>query len=111
VLSRRFIAYMQQVDRYHLAKIHTRRRPLDFSDEERAAVNRKGVILTMHGWVRRPYRAIRHVVLRNFLTVETLPSAASSTVPAPHMFGVNPSKGSRVRLGLRKMVGRGKRTA
>jgi predicted Ser/Thr protein kinase len=82
LLSRRLVRFMQRVDHYHLAKLHTRRRPLDFTDDQRAALNRKGIILTMHGWVRRPYRAIRHLVLRKFLTAKGDPAAA---VPAPHL--------------------------
>jgi hypothetical protein len=69
--SRRFVRYMQGVDRYHLAKLHSRRRPEDFTDSERQQAQRKGLVLIMHGWVRRPYRAVRHFVLRHFLTAPT----------------------------------------
>jgi tRNA A-37 threonylcarbamoyl transferase component Bud32 len=83
VLSRLLVAYMQRVDRYHLAKLHTRRRPLDFTAEERTELNRKSASLTVHGWLRRPYRALRHVVLRNFLLAKDVQSVGGSGVPAP----------------------------
>jgi hypothetical protein len=59
---------MQGVDRYHLAKLHRRRRPFDFTGEELAALRRKGTLLRIHNGVRRPYRVIRHLVLKKFLT-------------------------------------------
>jgi serine/threonine protein kinase len=83
-LTRRFVAYMQSVDHYHLTKLHTYRRPFDFTDEERAAVKRKGALLTAHGWVRRPYRKVRHAVLQRFLTAAP---AADPAVPSPRALG------------------------
>ena len=70
-LGRRILGYLQSVDRYHLSKQHRRCRPWDFSAEEHQASRRKGVLLTVHGWLRRPYRAIRHFVLRKFLTTKS----------------------------------------
>ena len=78
--NRPLIAYLQGVDRYHLTKQNIYRRPSDFSPEERLGLRRKGWIITVHGWLRRPYRALRHVVLRNYLAPGT-----SSAVPAPHL--------------------------
>jgi serine/threonine protein kinase len=78
--ARRWIAYMQGVDRYHLAKQNSRRRPMDFTPEQRAAMQRKGCVVTVHGWFRRPYRAVRHMVMRRLL-VEPAPGA----IPAPHL--------------------------
>ncbi len=66
-LARRFLHYLQQVDRYHLQKTHRRFRPADFTPEAREASRRKGLLLTVHGWIRRPYRAVRHFLLRHFL--------------------------------------------
>jgi serine/threonine protein kinase len=67
-LARRFLRYMQGIDRYHLAKHHTWDRPGDFSDDERRRARQKGTILWLHGVVvRRPYRAVRHFVLRRWL--------------------------------------------
>jgi len=86
-LSRRMIPYLQKVDQYHLAKQYSRRRAMDFSADERKRMERKGWLLTAHGWLRRPYRAVRHLVLRNFLTVGPRPSA----VPTPHLFDAGSS--------------------
>lgn len=86
-LSRAIIGYMQGVDRYHLAKQYSRRRPMDFTPEQRKAMERKGWIITAHGYIRRPYRAVRHMVLRNFMMAEASPSA----VPAPHVLEKAPS--------------------
>jgi serine/threonine protein kinase len=61
------LRYMQRVDGYHLLKLHRRIRPMDFTAQELQAARRKGLILTVHGWIRRPYRAIRHFVLRKYL--------------------------------------------
>src|SRR5205807_333558 len=60
-LSRRMIPYLQRVDQYHLAKQYSRRRAMDFSADERKRMERKGWLLTVHGWLRRPYRAVRHL--------------------------------------------------
>jgi predicted Ser/Thr protein kinase len=84
-VSRAWVEYMQKVDRYHLAKQYSRRRSMDFTAEERAKLQRKGWIVTMHGWVRRPYRALRHVILRNFLMAGPTPSVDGGTVPKPHL--------------------------
>ncbi len=78
----RLIAYMQGVDRYHLTKQNVYRRPDDFSTEARVALRRKGWIITVHGWLRRPYRALRHRILKPWLTPET---SKTSSVPAPHV--------------------------
>ena len=63
--------YFQRIDRYHLTKIHRRRRAEDFAPEEIARAKKKGWLLHMHGHLRRPYRAVRHRVLRRL----TLPGA------------------------------------
>jgi serine/threonine protein kinase len=66
--ARRVMRYMQSVDRYHLAKQHRRQRPQDFSAEAVRRSKRKGVLLILHGiLLRRPYRAVRHFVLRRYL--------------------------------------------
>ncbi len=63
-----FLRYMQRIDRYHLSKLHRRSRPMDFTDEQIAHARRKGVVLTLHGHLlRRPYRAVRHAVLKRYL--------------------------------------------
>lgn len=66
-LTRWIVAYLQGVDRYHLTKQHRRRRPQDFSDEQIAAAKRRGALLHMHAWIRRPYRGIRHTIMRRLL--------------------------------------------
>lgn len=66
-LSRWLIAYLQRADRYHLAKLHRRRRPEDFTPEQLSNARRKGVILHIHAFLRRPYRALRHNVMRRYL--------------------------------------------
>jgi hypothetical protein len=76
-LARRFVRYMQGVDRYHLRKLHTHDRPGDFSPEEIRRARRKGVVLWLHGLaLRRPYRAVRHFVLRRWLLEEKARRAA-----------------------------------
>lgn len=69
--GRALARYQQRVDRYHLTKLHRRRRPADFSAEEIAEAKRKGIVLRIHGWIRRPYRAVRHFVMRRFLLRES----------------------------------------
>jgi serine/threonine protein kinase len=67
-LARRFLSYMQGVDRYHLRKHHTHDHPDDFSPEELRRARQKGTLLWLHGVVlRRPYRAVRHFVLQRWL--------------------------------------------
>jgi hypothetical protein len=91
-LSLWLIRYMQGVDGYHLAKQYSRRRPMDFTPDERAAMERKGWLITAHGWLRRPYRAVRHLVLRNFLMADAAPTQARAAVPAPHLLDRTASK-------------------
>jgi serine/threonine protein kinase len=70
-IAERFLRYMQQVDVYHLRKNQRRLRPEDFTPDELAASHRKGLLLNLHGLLlRRPYRAVRHFVLRRFLLAE-----------------------------------------
>ena len=69
----RAMRYMQRIDRYHITKIHRRRRPEDFAPEEIARAKKKGWLLHLHGHIRKPYRAVRHRVLRRL----TLPDAES----------------------------------
>ena len=67
-LAKRFVSYMQGIDRYHLAKQHTHDRPGDFDAEGYRLARRKGALLRLHGvLLRRPYRAVRHFVLRRWL--------------------------------------------
>ena len=62
------LRYMQSVDRYHINKHRRHDRPEDFSPEELRRAKRKGLLLTLHAWVlRKPYRFVRHRVMRNFL--------------------------------------------
>src|SRR5581483_7493454 len=65
------LRYMQKVDRYHVTKRHRRCRPSDFTAEELADTRRKGVLLTLHAVIRRPYRAVRHFILNRFLLKDT----------------------------------------
>lgn len=69
-LLRPLIRYMQGVDRYHLLKIHRRFRPFDFTSDQIAAAKRKGLIVHLHSYIRRPYRAVRHFVLDRYLTAD-----------------------------------------
>lgn len=67
-LARRFLTYMQQVDRYHLRKHHCHDRPGDFTPEQLRLAKRKGTVLWLHGVVlRQPYRKVRHFILRRWL--------------------------------------------
>lgn len=69
LVSGAILRYLQKVDRYHLAKLHRRSRPEDFSQAAIDAARRKGVLLHLHGHLlRRPYRAVRHAVLKRYLT-------------------------------------------
>jgi serine/threonine protein kinase len=83
-LSRWVIRQMQLADRYHLAKHHRRRRPLDFTALERASMKRKGLLVTVHGWARRPYRAIRHRIMRTLLITDAGARGAKAGFGAPH---------------------------
>jgi serine/threonine protein kinase len=83
-MSRWVIRQMQLTDCYHLAKQHRRRRPLDFTPEQREAMKRKGWLVTLHGWVRRPYRALRHRILRRFLTAGGAAAEVEAGNAAPH---------------------------
>jgi predicted Ser/Thr protein kinase len=77
VLSRVLLRFMQKVDRYHLRKLHRRARPEDFTDEERANARRKNPVIWLHGiLLRRPYRAVRHVVLDRWMRVDEKKRAA-----------------------------------
>jgi serine/threonine protein kinase len=68
LLGRALMRYLQKIDRYHLAKLHRRARPADFSDPQRAQARRKGMLLRLHGWLlRKPYRAVRHQVLNRWM--------------------------------------------
>jgi predicted Ser/Thr protein kinase len=69
-LLRPLIQYLQGVDRYHLGKIHRRFRPFDFTAAELEEARRKGLIVHLHGYVRRPYRKVRHFVLDRYLKHE-----------------------------------------
>lgn len=70
-VGRRILAYMQGCDHYHLSKQHACRRPEDYTPEEKRLALNKGVLLRLHGaLLRRPYRAVRHLVLRRFLTLK-----------------------------------------
>jgi serine/threonine protein kinase len=82
-LQRRLLQYQQKVDRYHLGKLHRRYRPGDFTETEQEFARRsKGLILQFHGrFLRRPYRAVRHFLLRRFLLAET----TAGSPPAPHL--------------------------
>ena len=69
--ARAFIRFMQSFDCYHLTKLHRRARPEDFGPEEEAASRRRPAVLRLHGsLVRRPYRAVRHAVLRRWLMAD-----------------------------------------
>lgn len=80
-LSRVLIRYFQRVDRYHLLKQHRRRRPGDYNAKQHETLRRKGWLLSLHGrFLRRPYRAVRHVVLDRYLT-----RVDSSSAKGPHL--------------------------
>jgi hypothetical protein len=56
------------VDRYHLGKHHAHDRPEDFTPDGLSRARKKGAVLALHGLLlRRPYRAVRHFVLRRWL--------------------------------------------
>lgn len=76
------IRYMQSVDRYHLRKIHRRQRPEDFTPQELAAARRKNAGVWLHGYIRRPYRAMRHLILSRFLMAH---AAHDRTPGMPHL--------------------------
>jgi hypothetical protein len=79
-LGRQLLSYMQSVDRYHLGKHHRKDRPQDFTAAELAKSRRKGLLLTLHGWLlRRPYRLLRHLVMDRFMRMAPAHSAAAGT--------------------------------
>lgn len=65
--KRRVIPTMQRSDHYHLTKLHRRTRVTDFTVEQLAAARRQGLLVWLHGYIRRPYRKLRHFVLDHFL--------------------------------------------
>ena len=78
-LGRHLLPYMQSVDRYHIGKHHRKDRPQDFTETELIKTRRKGLLLTLHGWLlRRPYRLVRHLILNRFMRV-TERSATAGT--------------------------------
>ncbi len=77
LLGRPFMHYMQRIDRYHLAKLHRRARPKDFSEEQKRKAKAQGFLLRLHGaLLRRPYRAIRHRVMNRWMRVDDEKRAA-----------------------------------
>ena len=80
-LARRTLGYLQEMDRYHLQKHHRLLCPDQLSPEQKRTALRKGVLLTLHGWLlRRPYRAVRHFVMNRFMRVG--PAGGESLDPA-----------------------------
>jgi serine/threonine protein kinase len=70
-VGRVVLRYLQQMDWYHLLKHHHRRRPQDFTKEDLEISTRRGILLNLHAWLlRRPYRVIRHLVMRSFLMAD-----------------------------------------
>lgn len=76
-LARRFLRYMQSVDRYHSRKHHVFDRAADFSADDLRQARKKGTVLWLHGVVvRKPYRAVRHFVLRRWMMNDHVRPAA-----------------------------------
>ena len=70
-LPRAFVRFMQNIDRYHLTKLHRRARAEDFTDEHRKQLRRKSLVIRLHGvLLREPYRAVRHAVLPRWLMAD-----------------------------------------
>ena len=81
-LGRHLLPYMQSVDRYHIGKHKRKDRPQDFTEVELQKTRRKGLVLTLHGWMlRRPYRMVRHLIMDRFMRV-TARSEATDTESA-----------------------------
>jgi serine/threonine protein kinase len=79
-LGAKILPYMQSVDRYHIGKHHRKDRPEDFTPEELAKSRRKGVLLNLHAWLlRKPYRAMRHFVMGNFMKVSSSAAGMESS--------------------------------
>jgi serine/threonine protein kinase len=67
-VERAIVRYLQRMDRYHILKHQRRHSPESLSAEDRVAAQHRGLLLNLHAWLlRRPYRAVRHLILRNFL--------------------------------------------
>jgi len=90
--GRPLISYLQRVDRYHLRKLHRRQRPEDFDERALSSARRRDPLVWLHGWIRRPYRAVRHFVLGRFLTVDP-----AQRLPAPHRRGNRAAENWRAR--------------
>lgn len=61
------LRYLQRMDWYHLLKHQRRRCPQEFTQDERRLSERRGLLLNLHAWLlRRPYRIVRHLVMRSF---------------------------------------------
>lgn len=68
-LGGKALDYFQKMDRYHMLKHKRRTRLEEMTSADQRDVDRKGVLLTLHGWLlRRPYRAVRHWVMNRFMT-------------------------------------------
>ncbi len=67
-ISRAVVRYFQRMDRYHILKHHRRHSPDTLTAAEWTESQRRGLLLNLHAWLlRRPYRVVRHAVLRCFL--------------------------------------------
>jgi len=71
-LGQALVRYLQGMDRYHMLKHHVRHHPESLTVEDWQASQRRGLLLNLHAWlVRRPYRVVRHLVLRCFLMAKS----------------------------------------
>ena len=67
-VGRAIVRYFQRMDRYHILKHHRRHSPDTLTTAEWTESQRRGILLNLHAWLlRRPYRVVRHAILRCFL--------------------------------------------
>jgi hypothetical protein len=60
------------MDYYHILKHHCRHSPGTLSAADRATSQRRGIVLNLHAWLlRRPYRVVRHLMMRCFFMAKT----------------------------------------
>ena len=71
-LGRAVLRYLQRMDYYHILKHHGRHSPATMSAADRVTSQKRGLLLNLHAWLlRRPYRIVRHMMMRCFFMAKT----------------------------------------
>ena len=71
-IGRAVVRYLQRMDYYHILKHHCRHSPATVSAEDQVEAQKRGILLNLHAWLlRRPYRIVRHAMMRCFFMAKT----------------------------------------